>query len=278
MFAVQCQCGVTNDAEAKRCTVCGEDLTPPTASSEATSSLVRAFTFFALGVAWFFIVRAQANLTSRSTSHKGEVFYLIWTYFGTSGAWASAVVFWSLGALELRRARRLRLEARSDDAPVSPVAAPELADASGPSPRGSARGLYRSLAVFVGLAAVAGVLVAIAVIAPVLPPDSFATQIAYGSSAIAALAVVAGVVSKARIPRRGAGTSIDDFWSRTEVTSAATLTWFLLEGAVLVAGVSYWLPADRLVAVALCAAIVAFLWASPGLCARQRRERTGAPA
>ena len=74
---------------------------------------------------------------------------------------------------------------------------------------------------------------------------------------------MAGLVARTRVPQRSAGQSTTEYWSAKAVTSAAALTWFLLEAAATVAGVAYFLTGDPIAAIGLCAAIVAFAWCNP---------------
>lgn len=141
---------------------------------------------------------------------------------------------------------------------------PDSADDAAPVP---ADGLYWRLGVMVGFAVVFCVVTTIVGIAPILPPDAFATQLAYGCAAIVAVAVVAGLVLQARIPRRSAGQPTEEYWLMLPVASAATLTWFVLEAAVMLAAVGYFLTTDALTMYGLGAAIAAFLWANPRQCA-----------
>ncbi|HEU4693588.1 MAG TPA: hypothetical protein VFS23_34730 [Vicinamibacterales bacterium] len=105
--------------------------------------------------------------------------------------------------------------------------------------------------------------------APFLPIDRSTTQIAYGFSVFVAAGVVGGLTLYARVPRRTVVQSNADYWSMTNAGSAATLTWFVLEGAAIVGGIGYLLTADPVVTMVSCAAIAAFGWCNPRQCAKQ---------
>jgi hypothetical protein len=134
---------------------------------------------------------------------------------------------------------------------------------------GSGVALYWLLGGSVTVIAAACVVTTLVGIAPILGRDLFSKRLAYGLSAVAAALVIAGVAARTRVPQRSAMQSTSEYWSLKEVTSAAALTWFLLEAAVTLAGVAYFLTGDPVAAIGLCAAIVAFAWCHPRDYARQ---------
>ena len=165
-------------------------------------------------------------------------------------------------------ARRLRRAATSEAAQSYAVVAASPTNASSASAPGNAARLYWSLAALVAVIAALCLLTTLVGMAPILPPDPFSKQLAYGFSALAAALVIAGVVLKTRVPRRTFTQSTIEYWSLTQVGSAATLTWLALESAVTAAGVGYFLTGDPVSTLALCTAIAGFAWCNPSLCAK----------
>ena len=244
MFLIQCQCGATNGATGERCVECGADLTPPTAESRAKSSLLWALAWCAIGLMWLITESTELYRAAPPVSAGAELQYRVYQIFGRWGIWVPAVASWSIAARELWRAWRLKSDTRSDGAPEShAVVATGPLDSSSTSQPASGVRLYWLLGVFVGLTTALCLLTTLAGIAPILRPDVLSKQIAYGSSVIAAALVIAGFAFNAR--------------------SAATLMWLMLEGAVTMAGVGYFLTADPISTVVLGSAIAAFGWCYP---------------
>jgi hypothetical protein len=136
-------------------------------------------------------------------------------------------------------------------------------------PTGGGAALYWLLGGVVTVIVAVCVVTTLVGIAPILPHDLLSKRLAYGLCVIAGGLVIAGVVAKTRIPRRIALQPTSEYWSLNQVTSAATLTWFLLEAAVTLAGVAYFLTGDPIATIGLGATIVAFAWCNPRECARQ---------
>jgi hypothetical protein len=145
----------------------------------------------------------------------------------------------------------------------------DLTNSPTSSPTGAGAALYWLLGRVVTVIVAVCVVTTVAGIAPILGHDLLSTRLAYGLTAIAGALVIAGVVARTRVPRRSAAQSTSQYWSLQEVTSAAALTWFLLEAAVTLAGVGYFLTGDPVAAIGLGVAIVAFAWCNPRACARQ---------
>src|SRR5687768_11242544 len=97
--------------------------------------------------------------------------------------------------------------------------------------------LHRSLGV--GLVMLAAVIAFIRYrgLAPTLPPDSI-TLILYTLSGLCVvLMAVALFVIKPRVPDRRPQQSVEEYWSTPEVGAKASLVWFLMECAGMIAAV-----------------------------------------
>lgn len=259
MFVIQCECGQTNDASAPYCVKCRRGFTAPTLRQRAEDAAYGALGLFAVGLVWLVGMNYAAEDTHQTWRSGATVNRLIYLLVGK---WPPVLVWWIGAGVCLWNAWRLRRAVRheatqSHSAPASPMSA------SGAPLPGNGVHLYRSLGVLIAAVAAACVLTTLVGIAPVLPPESFSKQLAYGFSALAAALVVAGVVLKTRVPHRSFTQSTAEYWSSKQVASAATLTWLTLESAVMAAGAGYVLTADPLLLLALCAAIVAFAWCNP---------------
>jgi len=265
MFVIQCdRCGRSNDGSADRCVNCSASFAPPTLRSRAQGSALGAVSCFFLSLMWFFALSASAG-DPRPTSWRNASFF--GTLYLLFGIWPPVIVWWIGGGLFLLNARRLRRAATSEAAQSHSVVAASPMNSSSAS-RGNAARLYWSLAALVAVIAALCLLTTLVGMAPILPPDPFSKQLAYGFSALAAALVIAGVVLKTRVPRRTFTQSTVDYWSLTQVGSAATLTWLTLESAVTAAGVGYFLTGDPVSTLALCTAIAGFAWCNPSLCAK----------
>ena len=124
--------------------------------------------------------------------------------------------------------------------------------------------LHRFLGI--GLVLVATVFLALTYggIAPVLAADGVTPKVAYAFAAVAVVLVaVALLLCKPRVPNRGPGQSVDEYWSTPEVSEKVMLVWFLLEGAGTLAGVGYLLTGELVTAIAMGLAIVVFWMFGP---------------
>jgi hypothetical protein len=93
--------------------------------------------------------------------------------------------------------------------------------------------------------------------------------LAYALSGVAvALAAVALVVFKPRVPERSSAQSVEEYWSTPEVGSKVLPVWFLLEGAGTLAAVGYFLTSEPVAAVAAGVLIGAFWWCGPSVFAK----------
>jgi hypothetical protein len=101
--------------------------------------------------------------------------------------------------------------------------------------------------------------------APLRPIDEFTPYIVYASAGFAVgLMAVVLVVFKPRVPARGAGQPIAEYWAVPEVSAAVVLVWFLLEGAGIIATIGYGLTGQTVPALAMGLTIVAYWLCGPG--------------
>jgi len=83
---------------------------------------------------------------------------------------------------------------------------------------------------------------------------------AYVTSGVSFLMCAAALMFlKPLVPRRGAGKPIAAYWADPDVAPKALRLWFILEGAGVMASVSYFLGGG-MVAVALIVLVVAVYW------------------
>jgi hypothetical protein len=126
--------------------------------------------------------------------------------------------------------------------------------------------LHRFLGI--GLVAMATVFVTLGYlgIAPLLPPESASTVIAYAMSGIS---VVVGIVAllflKPRVPDRKPGQSVEQFWSAPDAGARVLPVWFLLEGAGITASVGYLLTGELASLIVSALAIAAFWLCGPSV-------------
>jgi len=91
-----------------------------------------------------------------------------------------------------------------------------------------------------------------------------ASLVAYVLSGICTLQIVAALlVLRPRVPTRGTGQSVEQFWSTPSSTQAVLLVWFVLESATVLSSVGFLLTGEPLPAVVAGAAILAFIWNKP---------------
>ena len=100
--------------------------------------------------------------------------------------------------------------------------------------------------------------------------DDNVTVIGYSMSVISLVMVVVSLgFLKPRVPERRPGQSVAQFWADPVVTSRATLVWFLLEGAAVIAAVGYFLSGMAFPPVMIAVAIGAFWLVNPNSFARE---------
>ena len=268
MLAIQCTCGQTNDAAVERCVNCGAavSVTPPTSGSRARGATYFAGMLFVVGLVWLFVLPVSAGDTPPRSWRDAEFLPTIYWLFGV---WPPVVAWWIGSGLFLLHAWRLRRAMRSEAAQSHSVVVASQTTASSAPLSGSAARLYWPLAALVAGIAALCLLTTLVGIVPILSPDPFSNQLAYGWSGLAAALVIAGVVLRTRVPRRPFTQSTMEYWSSAPVASATTPMWLTLESAVMAAGVGYFLIGDPVSALALCAAIAGFAWCNPRACARQ---------
>ena len=103
-------------------------------------------------------------------------------------------------------------------------------------------------------------------IAPALPPNPL---LAYALSGIGiALATVALVVFKPRVPERPATQPVEEYWTTPDVGTKVLPVWFLLEGGGTLAVVAYFLTGGPVAAAAAGVLIAAFWWCGPDVFAK----------
>ena len=118
------------------------------------------------------------------------------------------------------------------------------------------------------LALVVGVILAAAVLVyrsgTAGPPVVVSPLIGYITAAFGFVnLLVASAFLLPRIPRRSAADAPDDFWSRTEIRTAAIIVWALIEGSSLIALVGYFLTGGVAPAIVAGLGIVVLVFASP---------------
>ena len=97
------------------------------------------------------------------------------------------------------------------------------------------------------------------------PPES-ASLSAYTLAGVSVLMCAAALMFlKPLVPRRRAGQTPEAYWTDRSVVPKAFLVWFMLEGAGVLASISYFLSGSP-IAVALIVATVAVYWLNgPGV-------------
>ena len=126
--------------------------------------------------------------------------------------------------------------------------------------------LHRFLGI--GLVAVATVLLTLRYlgIAPLLPPDSASTVMAYAISGMSVvMAMVALLFLKPSVPERKPGQSVEQYWSSPEGGAKALPVWFLLEGAGMTASIGYLLTGEPVSLIVSAVAITAFWLCGPSV-------------
>lgn len=105
----------------------------------------------------------------------------------------------------------------------------------------AARGIrIMHVAVLIGLILAAAVLLYLS--RTIRPALAGSPIIAYVTAAFGFVnLLVATAFLLPRIPQRSAGEAPDDYWSRSEIRTAAIIVWALLEGSGLIALVGYYL-------------------------------------
>lgn len=129
---------------------------------------------------------------------------------------------------------------------------------TGPPPQASPALLHRFLGIGLVILAVAMVIVRYAGGIDVAPADTLLP--AYITSGVSFLMGVAALMFlKPLVPRRGAGKPLAAYWADAAVASKALRFWFILEGAGVMASVSYFLGGGA-IAAALIVLTVAVYW------------------
>jgi hypothetical protein len=135
---------------------------------------------------------------------------------------------------------------------------------SGSAPPPNPPSLHRMLGA--GLVVLAVVFLAITRLgsSPLRPVDGFTPFIVYATSGVAiALMAVAFMVFKPRVPARGGGQPIAEYWALPDVGGAVVLVWFLLEGAGVIATVGYALTGQIVSALVMGVTIVTYWLCGP---------------
>ena len=82
---------------------------------------------------------------------------------------------------------------------------------------------------------------------------------AYATAGVSAVMLGAALMLlKPRVPRRRAGQTVAAYWTDPAVIPKALLVWFILEGAGVLASISYFLGGGPYALVAIAAAVVAY--------------------
>jgi hypothetical protein len=99
---------------------------------------------------------------------------------------------------------------------------------------------------------------------PFLVPDSATPVIAFAFAGIG-LTLVAFTVFllRPRIPVRGSGQALTDFWSSGPARGRSVLVWILCENASILAGVGYLLTGHVVGLVTIAIALIALAWFNP---------------
>jgi hypothetical protein len=135
---------------------------------------------------------------------------------------------------------------------------------SGTTPPPNPPLLHRLLGIGLVLVALAFLGLTYLGIAPLRPVDTVTPLIVYASSGfVVGLTAVVVVVFKPRVPRRGSGQSIEEYWSLPEVGAAVSVVWFLLEGAGIIATVGYGLSGEPVSAITMGLAIATYWLCGP---------------
>lgn len=100
---------------------------------------------------------------------------------------------------------------------------------------------------------------------PVLQEDpGFAETMAYAMSGLAvAMAIVALLVLKPRVPQRAGGQTDAAYWSDPKNLEPIMLVWFVMEGGAILATIGFFLTGHPVVAIVMGLAIVAFWLTGP---------------
>ena len=99
---------------------------------------------------------------------------------------------------------------------------------------------------------------------PVLVPEAATPVIAYSFAGIALVAVAFAVLLvRGRIPERGSGEGLSDFWGNSTVRGRAVLLWILCENAGIVSGTGFLLTGHMAPFVTQAIALMALAWFAP---------------
>jgi hypothetical protein len=89
---------------------------------------------------------------------------------------------------------------------------------------------------------------------------------AYAIAGVSAVMVGAALMFlKPLVPRRRAGQTIAAYWTDRAVIPKALLVWFILDGAGVLASISYFLGGGASALVAIAAAVAAYWMNGPGV-------------
>ena len=256
------KCSAENHPSLDRCLQCGADLLatppePPRAQLAAKAALSAFFGGFGLLI----VLSLEAEHPTPLTRGTGAIPYVYLMF----GRWPPVIAVWGIAAAFLVQAWRTSpakgtKTANGSDANthLNLVSGHSATTSAAPSRLHQMLGilLFVSSGIFLGLVLVG--------IAPLLPPGAVRPLIAYVSSGITAVMVgVALVILKPRVPRRGAGQSLEDYWSMPDVSVTVSPVWFLLEAEGTFAGFGYSLTGERVSMITMGLAIVAFWWCGP---------------
>lgn len=89
---------------------------------------------------------------------------------------------------------------------------------------------------------------------------------AYAIAGISAVMLAAAVMfMKPLVPRRHAGQTVAAYWTDRAAVPKALRVWFILEGAGVLASISYFLGGGAYAAVVIAAAVAAYWMNGPGV-------------
>ena len=133
-----------------------------------------------------------------------------------------------------------------------------------PAPQASPALLHRFLGIGLVVLAVAMVIVRHAGGRGIAQEDTLLA--AYITSGVSFLMCVASLMFlKPLVPRRGAGKTMASYWADPAVAPKALRFWFILEGAGVMASVSYFLGGGPIAAALIVLAVAVYWLNGPGV-------------
>jgi hypothetical protein len=106
-------------------------------------------------------------------------------------------------------------------------------------------------------------------IGPLIKEPGLERQLAWIMTGISlALGATALLVLKPRVPERRPGQSVQEYWSNVEIASKAMTTWFLLEGAGVLAAIAFLLTGLSAAGLVMAVTIAAFWMTGPNTFAK----------